>query len=214
MRTPDAVKQALIATRVVPVLRFDTAGQTRFAIECLIEAGFGSVEITLTTPQASELIADLRSRLPATFLVGAGTVLDARQARECLDAGADYLVSPCVVTGIGKLAHDAGRALLLGAFTPSEVMAALAQGSDIVKLFPAASAGPSHLAAMQAVFPEVVFCPTGGVNAQNMSEWFAAGAKLVGVGSSIIDRQAMADGDRKAAISSARRYLDLSRRQP
>lgn len=213
MRTPDAVKQALIATRVVPVLRFDSAAKTRFAVECLIEAGYGSVEITLTTPQASEVIADLRSRLAATFLIGAGTVLDVQQARECIDAGADYLVSPGVVRGIGTLAHDAGSALLLGAFTPSEVLAALGEGSDIVKLFPAASAGPSHLAAMRAVFPDVTFCPTGGVNAQNMKDWFAAGAALVGVGSSIIDRQAMADGDREAAIGSAKRYLDLSRQQ-
>ena len=212
MRTPAAVKQALIETKVVPVLRFDSAGQTRFAVECLIEAGFGSVEITLTTPEAINLIADLRSRVPASFLVGAGTVLDAQQARECLDAGADYLVSPCVVRGIGALAHDAASALLLGAYTPSEVAAAIGEGSDIVKLFPAASAGPSHLAAMRAVFPDVTFCPTGGVNANNMNDWFAAGAALVGVGSSIIDRQAMIDADRAAAIRSARRYLDLVRR--
>ena len=211
MRTPAAVKQALIETKVVPVLRFDSAGQTRFVVECLIEAGFGSVELTLTTPQATELIADLRSKLPETFLVGAGTVLDAQQARACLDAGADYLVSPCVVRGIGKLAHDAASALLLGAFTPSEVSAAVGEGSDIVKLFPAASAGPSHLAAMRAVFPDVTFCPTGGVNASNMNDWFAAGAALVGVGSSIIDRQAMIDGDRTAAIRSAKRFLDLVR---
>lgn len=211
MRTPDAVKQALIATKVVPVLRFDSAGQTRFAVECLIEAGFGSVEITLTTPDATGVISDLRSRLPETFLVGAGTVLDAQQARMCLDAGADYLVSPGVVKGIGTLAHDAGSALLLGALTPSEVLAALGEGSEIVKLFPAASVGPSHLAAMRAVFPTVTFCPTGGVNDKNMKDWFAAGAAMVGVGSSIIDRQAMVDGDREAAIRSARRYLDLVR---
>ncbi|MGD2140735.1 MAG: bifunctional 4-hydroxy-2-oxoglutarate aldolase/2-dehydro-3-deoxy-phosphogluconate aldolase [Burkholderiales bacterium] len=213
MRSAESVKEGLIATRVVPVLRFDTAEQTRFAIDCLVEAGFGSVELTLTTPGAIGLLAELRSGLAQTFLVGAGTVLNARQARECIDAGADYLVSPCVVREIGRLAHDAGCALLLGAFTPSEVLAAFEEGSDIVKLFPAATGGPSHLAAMKAVFPDVTFCPTGGVNAENIDDWFAAGARLVGVGSSIIDRQAMAGRDRDGAIRSARRYLDLARAQ-
>ena len=213
MRKPDVVKEGLIAIRVVPVLRFDNALRARFAIECLIEAGFGSVEITLTTPEATSLVADLRSRVPASFLVGAGTVLDARQARECIDAGADYLVSPCVVKGIGKLAHEAGCALLLGAFTPSEVLAAIEEGSDIVKLFPAASGGPSHLAALRAVFPNVAFCPTGGVNAENMNAWFAAGAKMVGVGSSIVDKQAMKDNDRDRAVAYAKRYLSLASRE-
>lgn len=213
MRKPEAVKEGLIATRVVPVLRFDNSSQARFAIECLIEAGFGSVEITLTTPDATDLISDLRSTVPDSFLVGAGTVLNVQQARECLDAGADYLVSPCVIRGIGKLAHNAGCAMLLGAFTPSEVLTAVEEGSDIVKLFPAASGGPSHLSAMQAVFPGVSFCPTGGVNADNMNAWFEAGAKMVGVGGSIIDRQAMKDNDRDRAIASAKRYLSLARRE-
>jgi 2-dehydro-3-deoxyphosphogluconate aldolase/(4S)-4-hydroxy-2-oxoglutarate aldolase len=97
--------------------------------------------------------------------------------------------------------------MLLGAFTPSEVLAAVEQNSDIVKLFPAASGGPSHLAAMRAVFPAVAFCPTGGVNLDNMNAYFEAGARLVGVGNSIIDREAMRDEDHARARASAARYL-------
>ncbi len=208
MRDAAATRNRLIAARVVPVLRFDHAAQARFALDTLLDAGFATVEITLTTPDAVTLISELRSRVPASFIIGAGTVLNARQAEACIAAGADYLVSPCVANGVVKLAHDAGCAALLGAFTPSEVLAAREQGSDIVKLFPAATGGPSHLAALHAVFPDTAFCPTGGVNAENMLAYFEAGAKLVGVGNSIIDRQAMKDGDQARATSLARRYLE------
>ncbi len=207
MRDAAATRERLIAARVVPVLRFGNAVQARFAIDCLLQAGFVTVEITLTTPDAMKLIAELRKRVPASFMIGAGTVLNARQATDCIAAGADFLVSPCVANGVVKLAHDAGCAALLGAFTPSEVLAALEQGSDIVKLFPAATGGPSHLAALHAVFPDATFCPTGGVNTENMLAYFEAGAKLVGVGNSIIDRQAMQDGDQARATSLAKRYL-------
>lgn len=210
MRRPDAVKELLLAAKVVPVLRFDNVGQARFAIDCLVDAGFASVEITLTTPDATALISQLRSKAPESFLVGAGTVLNQKQAQECMAAGADFLVSPCFVSGVAKLAHEAGCAMLLGAFTPSEVLAAVEAESDIVKLFPAASGGPSHLAAMRAVFPDVAFCPTGGVNLENMNAYFEAGAKLVGVGNSIIDRQAMKDKDHARASEHARRYLQLA----
>ncbi len=209
---PDALslKQRLLASRVVPVLRFDNSAQARFAIDCLVDAGFGSIEITLTTPRAVELITELRSKVPEAFLVGAGTVLNHAQARDCIAAGADFLVSPCIVSGVAKLAHDSGCAALLGAFTPSEVLMAVEQGSDIVKLFPAASGGPSHLAAMRAVFPEVAFCPTGGVNAENMSAYFKAGASMVGIGNSIIDREALETRDRDLASARAKRFLQIA----
>lgn len=210
MAEPASVKQQLLTSRVVPVLRFDDAAQARFAIDCLIEAGFASIEITLTTPHAIELIAELRSRAPASFLLGAGTVLSHSQARDCIAAGADYLVSPGVVRGVARLAHDAGCAALLGAFTPSEVITALDEGSDIVKMFPAASGGPSHLAALRAVFPEIAFCPTGGINLENMKTYFEAGASMVGVGNSIIDREALEQSDRVRASTHAKRYLQLA----
>lgn len=211
MRDPGVVRDRLLAARVVPVLRFDDVEQARFAIDCLLEAGFATVEITLTTPGASSLISQLRARVPETFALGAGTVLNVRQAQECIDAGADYLVAPCVAEEVAAKAHAAGCAVLLGAFTPTEVVAAVAAGSELVKVFPAASGGPSHLAALHAVFPHVGLCPTGGINSGNMAAYFRAGAALVGVGNSIIDRQAIDDRDAPRAVTSAQRYLRLAR---
>jgi 2-dehydro-3-deoxyphosphogluconate aldolase/(4S)-4-hydroxy-2-oxoglutarate aldolase len=193
------------------VLRLSSQALAEAAIDCLIEAGYSTVEVTLTTPGAVDLIASLRRRTAQTFLVGAGTVLDLDLARACLDAGADYLVSPCVVPGLGRLAHERGCAALIGGFTPGEVLAAWREGAQVVKVFPASSGGPGHLAALHAVYPDIPLCPTGGVSADNMLAYFKAGAAVVGVGNNVIDQPALAAGDRAQVIRHAQRLLELGR---
>lgn len=188
---------------MVPVLRLPSAELTERALDYLGEAGFGSAEITLTTPQAIALISRFRNR----FLIGAGTVLDLGSARRCIEAGAQFLVSPCLVPGLAKLAHDAGRLALIGGFTPGEILAAHREGADIVKVFPASTGGPEHLRAINAVFPDIPLCPTGGVSLENIDSYFAAGAALVGVGNNIIDPKALAAGERAAVVAHARRFL-------
>lgn len=200
----------LQAARVIPVLRLASRQAAETAVECLIEAGFGTVEVTLTTPGAIDLIGALRRNAGADFLVGAGTVLDLAGARACLDAGADYLVSPCLVPGMAALAGERNRIALCGGFTPGEVLAAWRDGSAIVKIFPAASGGPAHLAALHAVFPDIPLCPTGGVSGANMADYFKAGAALVGIGNNVIDQKALAAGDRGAVVAHARGFLDLA----
>ena len=202
-----SISDRLIALRIIPVLRFASRAKAENAIDCLIEAGFETVEITLTTPDAIALITDLRKRLPSSFLVGAGTVLDLQSAQASLDAGADYLVSPCLVSGMAALAHATQRACLTGGYTPAEILTARRDGADIVKVFPAASGGPSHLAALHAVFPDIPLCPTGGVSAANMTDYFKAGAAVVGVGNNIIDAKLLAAGDRAKLIAHAQNFL-------
>ena len=196
---PD-LRQALIEQRVIPVLRLASAALTERAIDCLREAGFGTVEITMTTPGAIELLKKTRN-------AGAGTVLDLETAQRCIDAGAQFLVSPCLVPGMAKLAHVAGRLALIGGFTPGEVLAAHREGADIVKLFPASTGGPEHLRAIHAVFPEIPLCPTGGVSFNNYRDYLAAGAIIVGIGNNIVDQKALAAGDRNSVVSHARRFL-------
>lgn len=205
-----AVRDALQAMRVIPVLRLAAREAAASAVDCLIEAGFQTVELTLTTPDAVALIAELKRR-SQDFLVGAGTVLDLDRAQECLDAGADYLVSPCLVPGMAELTRVRGAAMLMGGFTPTEVLAAWRDGAQIVKVFPASSGGPSHLSALHAVFPEIPLCPTGGVSTANMLDYFKAGACAVGVGNNVIDQKALAAGDRAQVIRHARSFLELAR---
>lgn len=201
------VAAALLAARVIPVLRLASRTLAERAVAALVQAGFGTVEITLTTPGAVALIGELRARSEGRLLVGAGTVLDLDTARACLDAGAQYLVSPCVVPGMGDLAHAAGAACLAGGFTPGEVLAAWREGADIVKVFPASTGGPSHLAALRAVFPHIPLCPTGGVNLDNLEDWRRAGAAVVGVGNNILDIAALEAVDTARVVAHAARFL-------
>ncbi len=204
--TPGEIRERLIAQRVVPVLRLASAEEAGRAVQCLASAGFTTVEITLTIPGAVELIERIARR--AELLVGAGTVRDLGAARRCLDAGAQFLVSPCVVPGMAAAAHAAGCAALAGGFTPGEILAAHRDGADIVKVFPASTGGPAHVRAIHGVFPDIALCPTGGVNLQNFEAYFAAGAALVGVGNDILDQQALAAGDGARAAAHARRFLE------
>jgi len=197
------VRQSLIAQRVIPVLRLSSAELTERAIDCLCEAGFNAFEITMTTPGGVALIRKLSDRV----LIGAGTVLDLDTAKRCLNAGARFLVSPCVVAGMAALAHKFDRTAMLGGFTPGEILAAHREGADVVKVFPASSGGPEHLRAIHAVFPDLLLCPTGGVSLENMQAYFDAGAALVGIGNHIVDQRALAANDRDRVVAHARRFL-------
>jgi 2-dehydro-3-deoxyphosphogluconate aldolase/(4S)-4-hydroxy-2-oxoglutarate aldolase len=200
-------EHALIATlraaRVVPVIRTRSAANARTVVGWLRDAGLRVFEITLTVPDAPALIAELATD-PA-LLVGAGTVPDAAQARACLDAGARFIVAPWVDPALAAPCREAEAVLMLGALTPSEVRAALAAGADVVKLFPAASAGgPAHVAALVSVFPTVAFCPTGGIAPAQVPDYLAAGAAFVGIGGALVDERRIAAGDRAAIEAAAR----------
>ena len=196
----------LRAARVVPVVRTHSAAHAATGIAWLREAGITVFEITMTIPDAPALIREL-ARDPS-LLVGAGTVPDAATARACLEAGARFIVAPWVdaTLAVPCRAHDA--ALMLGAITPTEVRAALAAGADVVKIFPASSAGgPPHIKALASVFPGVAFCPTGGVEPGNVAAYLAAGAAFVGMGGNLVDENRIAAGDREAILAAARHIL-------
>jgi 2-dehydro-3-deoxyphosphogluconate aldolase/(4S)-4-hydroxy-2-oxoglutarate aldolase len=196
--------------RIIPVVRASTAARAATAVAWLQEAGLTVFEITMTVPEAPALIRALAAD-PA-LLVGAGTVPDARTAQECLDAGARFIVSPWVDPTLAAAAQDAAACLMMGALTPTEVRAALAAGADVVKIFPASSAGgPAHIKALRSVFPEVAFCPTGGVDARSAPDYLAAGAAFVGMGGRLVDEALVAAGDRRAVTRAAEEALGIMR---
>ena len=200
--TNDWIRDRLIAEGVVPVLRLPDSELTVRAIECLLDVGFGAIEVTMTTPDALDVIRAFAERT----LVGAGTVLDLDTAGKCMQAGARFIVSPCVVPGLARLVHATGHAVLIGGYTPTEVLAAHNEGADIVKVFPASSGGPAHVAALHSVFPDIMLCPTGAVTAANMQSYFAAGATIIGVGNAIVPLKALQAGDLEAVRSHAAAY--------
>ncbi|HET6605159.1 MAG TPA: bifunctional 4-hydroxy-2-oxoglutarate aldolase/2-dehydro-3-deoxy-phosphogluconate aldolase [Rhodopila sp.] len=204
--TPHPLLQTLRAARVVPVVRTHDAAHAETAVGWLRDAGIRIFEITMTIPGAIDLIR--RLAVDPALLIGAGTVPDAPTAKACLDAGAKFLVAPWVDPALAAPAKQVGAALMLGALTPTEVRAALAAGADVVKVFPASSAGgPGHIKALASVFPGVAFCPTGGVEPGNVAAYLAAGAAFVGIGGAMVDEKRIAAGDRDAIQAAARQVL-------
>ena len=208
---PIAAKlAALLAARVVPVLRYTDAATAAYAAEVAVSAGCTTLELTWTIPGVTDLVRALRDKHGARLLLGVGTVLDEAQARDALVAGADFLVSPALATDIVDMAHAADALCMLGAFTPSEVLAARRAGVDVVKVFPADTGGPKHLAALKSVYPDTIFCPTGGITQDNMGTYFAAGAALVGIGSNLYDKAAFAARDTAALVAQITRTREAA----
>jgi 2-dehydro-3-deoxyphosphogluconate aldolase/(4S)-4-hydroxy-2-oxoglutarate aldolase len=201
----------LRAARVVPVLRYHDSATALYAAQVALRAGCRAIELTWTIPNVLDVLQAVRadSRLSGRddVLIGVGTVLDADQARLALEAGADFLVAPGVVPDVVELAAAAGAISMLGAFTATEVIAARAAGADVVKIFPASSGGPGHLSALKAVFGDTFFCPTGGVSRENMAQYFAAGADIVGIGSNLYDKDALAQQNTDALVAQVRQVL-------
>jgi 2-dehydro-3-deoxyphosphogluconate aldolase/(4S)-4-hydroxy-2-oxoglutarate aldolase len=178
---------ALLTSRVVAVLRGDDPARVVEAGEALHEAGITCLEATFTTPGAAEVIAELVRRLPEAS-VGAGTVLEPAQAGEALRAGATFLVTPAPCLDVVAAAGEAGTPVLAGAFTPGEVLAAWRAGASAVKIFPAATGGPSHVRDIRGPLPDIPFVPTGGIGIDDAVEYLRAGAVAVGLGSALTGR--------------------------
>lgn len=197
------------AARVVPVVRTQQTRHAASAVQWLRDAGIRIFEITMTVPDAPALIRELASD-PA-LLVGAGTVPDRATAEACLQAGAKFIVAPWVDASLSAPCRSAQAVLMLGALTPNEVRAAQAAQADVVKIFPASSVGgPAHIRALRSVFPGVAFCPTGGVEPDNVRAYLGAGAAFVGIGGALVDEKRIAAGDRAAIEAAARQVLEAA----
>lgn len=174
-------------TGIIAVIRAASPQVVLEIAEAVMDGGVDCVEITMTVPRAIDAIKELRSRYShEEVLVGAGTVLDATTARMCLDAGAEFIVSPHLDEEIVQLVHAYGKACMAGAMTVTEIVRAMRAGSDYVKLFPASVFGPSGVRAVLAPLPQARLCPTGGVTLENVAEWFRAGVAAVGVGGNLV----------------------------
>lgn len=200
----DDLLRRLTEARIVPVIRTRTAASAETAVRWLHEAGLRVFEVTMTIPDATGLIRTLTA--DRDLLVGAGTVPDAATARQCLEAGARFIVAPWTDPDLRAPCRSAGAALMHGALTPNEVRAAIAAGADVVKIFPASSmGGPGHIKALCSVFPGIAFCPTGGIDPEQVPAYLAAGARFVGIGGALVDERRIEAGDRDAIQQVARR---------
>lgn len=165
--------------RLIMVVRAPSKADAGRAIRAAREGGVRIVEVTFTVPDAIGLIEDLVA--DPDLIVGAGTVRTTEQARQAIEAGAQFLVSPGLVEAMIPLAAEAGVLMIPGILTPSEAMRAAELGSPAIKLFPAGSVGPDYLSALLAPLPELKVIPSGGVSPSNAGAWIETGAVAVGM---------------------------------
>ena len=212
MRSKPDILSALVHPGIVAVVRAHSAEQVLPLAEALLAGGIHAIEITMTTPNAIDAIAQASKHFGRDALIGVGTVLNAATARKAIDAGAEFVVSPITRPEIARAASESSRPVMLGAFTPTEAQAAHDAGADFVKLFPADTLGPAYIKAIRAPLPHLKLVPTGGVTIENIAEFFAAGCPAVGVGSSLITREILQKNEWSALTGLARRFVAAAAR--
>lgn len=200
------ILEGLISDGVVPVVRTRSARLAARAVAWLGEAGFGTFEITITTPDGLALIEELARDKKLT--IGAGTVVDDVQAVACINAGAKFIVSPALIPDMVAPCQEAAVPCVLGAATPSEVLTASRAGADAIKIFPVSSLGGiAHVKALKAVYPRLLLAPTGGVGVDEIGAYLIAGSAFVGVGGRLVDVAALESGDKDAIIRAGQSAL-------
>src|SRR3954468_5609918 len=179
---------------IVAVVRAESGELLAKVVKALAEGGVTAAEITFTVPDAVEVIRQVRREVGDAVVLGAGTVLDPETARAALLAGAEYIVAPTVNVEVIRLCRRYDKAVMPGAFTPTEVVAAWEAGADVVKIFPSDLGGPSYIKALRAPLPQIRMMPTGGVDLSTAEAFLKAGACCLGVGSSLVESKAVASG--------------------
>jgi 2-dehydro-3-deoxyphosphogluconate aldolase/(4S)-4-hydroxy-2-oxoglutarate aldolase len=210
--TSSETRRRIIEIGIVPVVRADSPRDARLAVDALCTGGIPIVEITLTVPGAIGVITDVVKDMASNVLVGAGTVLDAEGAQRCLDAGAQFIVSPGFDPETVSLVKRSGKLMLAGALTPNEVITAWKAGSDFVKIFPCGSVGGAkYIKALKGPLPQVPMVPTGGVNLETGADFIRAGAEALGVGGELVFAEDLRSGKVDRIIAAARRYIEVVR---
>lgn len=189
---------------MVAIVRAGSGAAALELAEACIAGGMTALEVAFTTPDTLDVIRTLRARHGDAVLLGAGTVLDPETARAAILAGAQMIISPAVNLDTIALCQRYQVLSMPGAMTPTEIVAAMQAGADIVKVFPAEVFGPAYIKALRAPLPQAPLMPTGGVTVANLADWFASGAMAVGIGSSLTGPGA--HGDHAAVTARARAF--------
>ncbi len=209
MSNRAAAVERLCKGGLVAIVRAKSSEQLIDVTKALVAGGVDCIEITMTTPNALKVIADCRKVMGASALIGVGSVLEADTCRKALAAGAQFVVSPIFNPEVIAAAHAGDAPIIPGALTPTEILAATNAGADMVKVFPAGQMGPSYFKDILAPMPHLKLTPTGGVDLNTAADWIAAGAVALGVGSALVTKKALAEGNFKEIETLAAQYVKI-----
>ncbi|MGO9482624.1 MAG: bifunctional 4-hydroxy-2-oxoglutarate aldolase/2-dehydro-3-deoxy-phosphogluconate aldolase [Candidatus Kryptoniota bacterium] len=205
--TREDIIQQIIRRKAVAVLRVKEVEKLKDIIRALYAGGISVIELTTTIPNAIQVIEKLSKEIEDDVIIGVGTVLAPSIAEAAIKAGAKYVVSPIFKKEIVEVAHNHGLPVMPGAFTPTEIQTAYECGADIVKVFPADVLGKEFFKGVLAPMPYLKLMPTGGVSLTNADEWLDAGACAVGIGSALLDKEAIKTGNYQKLTDNARMVM-------
>jgi 2-dehydro-3-deoxyphosphogluconate aldolase/(4S)-4-hydroxy-2-oxoglutarate aldolase len=194
---------------IVAIVRAADPGPLVEVVKALADGGVTVTEVTLTVPNALDVIREAKRQLGDRVLLGAGTVLDPETARAALLTGAEFIVAPSINLDVIKLCRRYDKLVMPGAFTPTEVVTAWEAGADVVKIFPADVVGPAYFKALRGPLPQVKLMPTGGVDLTTAADFLKAGAVCLGVGGQLVEPKALAARDFARITALAKQYVDI-----
>ena len=191
----QTILEEILKRKVVAVLRIKESDKLKKIIEAIAQGGLTVAEVTMTVPNAIQLIEKMSNELDKNIIFGVGSVLNAKVAEEAIKAGAKYVVSPIFKKEIVDMAHKYDVPAMPGCFTPTEIQTAHEACADIIKVFPADVLGMAFFKGVLAPMPHLKLMPTGGVSLTNAGEWIKIGACAVGIGSALLDKDAIQSGN-------------------
>jgi len=207
MREADLTR--ILNCGIVAVVRSHDSQQLVEVIKALADGGVTVAEVTMTVPGALDVVRQALQVLGDRVLLGAGTILDSETARAAILAGAEYIVAPTLNLDVIRMCRRYDKVVMPGAFTPTEILAAWEAGADIVKVFPADVVGPAFFKALRGPLPQIRVMPTGGVDLKTATTFLQAGACCLGVGSQLVEPEAIKAKNFDRIRDLARQYVDI-----
>lgn len=199
--------QRLLDPGVIAIIRADSSEQLIEATRALLDGGIQAIEVTMTTPNALQVIRETTEKFGDKLLIGVGTVLDDVTARLAIEAGAEFVVTPVLRIDVIQLCRRYSKPILSGAYTPTEALIAWEAGSDFIKIFPADGLGPNYIKAIRAPLPQLKIIPTGGVDVKTSGDFIKAGCVAVAAGSSLVSKSILQKRDWKELSELAARFV-------
>ncbi len=205
--TKKAIIEGILNPGVIAIIRADDSSHLIDATVALVKGGIRAVEVTMTTPNALQVIHELAERFGEKIVIGVGTVLSENTARQAVDAGAHFVVTPVFRADVIQFCQQADKPVMSGSYTPTEAYTAFEAGSDFIKIFPADGLGAKYIKAIRAPLPQLKIIPTGGVDVKSSGEFIRAGCVAIAAGSTLLSKEILFKQDWKALSDLAAQFV-------
>ncbi len=206
--TKSEIIERIINPGIVAVIRADSSEQLVAVTQALYEGGVTGMEITMTTPNALQVISEVSKKMGSKILMGVGTVLDTETCRAAILAGAEFVVTPVTRPEVIRLCNRYGKPIASGAYTPTEALLAHESGADFIKIFPADQLGPTYIKNVLAPLPMLRIIPTGGVSVETAASFINAGCAALAAGSSLVSKEILKNSDWKKLTATAAAFVE------